>query len=198
MGIGAHEKQVIGDEFKRRARNLNLVLDIESDENKRIYGDGWYQFLARCKGTLGSESGVTIFDIDDRVRETCELIHSYLPDLPFEDLWKRYLHRFEDNIYYRTMSPRIFEAAAFQVCQIMFEGKYSGVVEPMVHYIPLKQDFSNFAEVLGMFRNRSLRNFLTMNSYKGLILSGTYSYQSFMDSFDRELMKEGLIPERGR
>ena len=57
------------------------------------------------------------------------------------------------KIPYRTISPRNFEAAAFRVCQILYEGHYSGVMEPMRHYIPLRKDFSNFDEVVERFRD---------------------------------------------
>ena len=66
--------------------------------------------------------------------------------MALEDLTS--LPRWEDNVYYRTISPRHFEAAAFRICQVLFEGRYSGVLEPMVHYIPLKKDFSNIDEVI--------------------------------------------------
>ena len=58
------------------------------------------------------------------------------------------LGRWDDNFSYRTISPRHFEAAAFRICQVMFEGEYSDVLRPMVHYVPLKKDFSNFDQVV--------------------------------------------------
>ena len=63
------------------------------------------------------------------------------------------LPRWEDVVFYRTISPRHFEAAAVRVCQILFEGRYSEAMEPMVHYIPLKKDFSNLDEVLERTRS---------------------------------------------
>jgi len=70
------------------------------------------------------------------------------------------------------MSPRVFEAAAVRSCQILFEGRYSGILEPMVHYIPLKKDFSNFEEVLRRYRDESIRRELTENAHRDLIASG--------------------------
>ena len=64
-----------------------------------------------------------------------------------EEAYELLLYQYEDNIPYRTISPRHFEASALRLCQILLEGKYSGVMRPMVHYIPLKKDFSNFDEV---------------------------------------------------
>ena len=102
----------------------------------------------------------------------------------------------EDNIYYRTISPRHFEAAAFRVCQILFEGRYSGIMEPMVHYLPLKKDFSNFDDVIRMFKNAALRKEVTDNAYDDLIASELYAYKrSVEESFDKVLLEAGLKPE---
>ena len=67
-----------------------------------------------------------------------------------EALQEGALGRWDHNFSYRTISPRHFEAAAFRICQVLFEGEYSGVLRPMVHYIPLKKDFSNFDQVVGL------------------------------------------------
>src|SRR5262249_17794831 len=72
MGKGAREKGGIAEGFLKRAEGLGLKLDIEHTEKKRIYGDAWYRFTADCKGFLGVEAGVSIFDLDDTVRIECE------------------------------------------------------------------------------------------------------------------------------
>ena len=96
----------------------------------------------------------------------------------------------------RTISPRHFEAAAFGVCQILFEGHYSGAMEPMRHYIPLRKDFSNFDEVIGRFRDESLRRELAANARRDLVDSGNYGYEAFVAGFDRTLEEAaGLDPE---
>jgi hypothetical protein len=81
------------------------------------------------------------------------------------------------------------------VCQILFEGKYSGILQPMVHYIPLKKDFSNLDDVIRGFRDAALRRTLTENAYRDLIASGGYSYERFVASFDDELLAAGLQPQ---
>ena len=197
MGRGSQEKHLIGVEFKNRAMEVGLRVDIETEEAKRIYGDSWFKFLANCKSVLGVEAGVSVFDIDNVVRpQYAKLVKGHpdlsFPDCPFEEVYEAILAPYEEKIFYRTISPRHFEAAAFRVCQILFEGKYSGVLKPMVHYIPLKKDFSNFGNVVDMFRNASLRQTLTENAYQDLIASGRYSYEGFVQGFDGELLSRGL------
>jgi hypothetical protein len=140
---------------------------------------------------LGTESGVSIFDTEDLVRTEYERLTAEHPSISFAELSERLLNKWEDNIPYRTVSPRHFEAAALRVCQILFAGKYSGILEPMVHYIPLEKDFSNIDEVLRRFRDPAVRRRLTENAYADLIASGRYSYKRFVESFDGELVASG-------
>jgi hypothetical protein len=195
MGRGAREKAEIGLQFAERARAYDLKLDIAVDEASRIYGDDWFRFLANCRGVLGVEAGVSVFDIDDSVREAYDRLVAADPDVTFEEIEARILAPKEDTIFYRTVSPRHFEAAALRVCQIMFEGSYSGVLEPMIHYIPLRKDFSNLDEVVQRFRDHELRRTLTENAYSTLIASGLYSYRRFVEEFDAGLLAEGFSPE---
>lgn len=200
LGRESQEKHLIGEEFKKRAAPIGLRVDIETEETKRIYGKAWPMFLANCKAVLGVEAGVSVFDIDNVVRpqyaEMCEGHPDVsFPKCSFEEVYEAILAPHEGKIYYRTISPRHFEAAAFHICQILFEGKYSGILQPMVHYIPLKKDFSNFERVIHSFRDSELRKELTENAYRDLIASGKYSYQHFIETFDEELLALGLSPE---
>jgi hypothetical protein len=195
MGKGGQEKHEIAIGFLQRANGSDLKIDIESDERQRIYGKGWYKFLANCRAVLGVEAGVSIFDLEDKVRGECERLISKNPRISFEEISKKVLQPWEANIPYRTISPRHFEAAAFRVCQILFEGNYSGVMQPMVHYIPLEKDFSNYEDVLRMFKDRKLRSELTENAYRDLIASGKYSYRKFIQEiFDKWLLDCEFAP----
>ena len=90
------------------------------------------------------------------------------------------LARWDGVVDLRTIGPRHFEAAAFRVCQVLFEGRYAGVMEPMRHYIPLRKDFSNFDQVVARCATPSVRRELTENAHRDLIASGDYDYAQFV------------------
>jgi len=185
MGKGAQEKHEIGIRFRECASASGLKTDIETDERRRIYGRRWYEFLANCRAVLGVEAGVSIFDLEDKVRIECERLIAENPRIRFGEVSKRVLQPWEGNVPYRTISPRHFEAAALRVCQILSEGDYSGVMQPMVHYIPLKKDFSNFGDVIRMLKDKKLRSRFIENAYRDVVASGQYSYRKFIEeSFD--------------
>ncbi|MBL7069131.1 MAG: hypothetical protein ISS34_04665 [Candidatus Omnitrophica bacterium] len=195
MGKGAREKYDIAAGFRERAKGLRLKNDIKTDEESRIYGKDWYKFLADCRATLGAESGASIFDIDGTIYDEYLKAVKIDPKITFNQMWEKFLHKWENNIPNRTFSQRHFEAAALQTCQILFEGGYSGVMRPMVHYIPLRKDFSNFDEVIGLFKDGNFRRQIVKNAYQDLILSERYTYKRFIEVFDMELLKGGFKPK---
>lgn len=195
MGKGAHEKHEIGARFREEAAGEGLALDIETAEHERIYGNDWLRFLGNCRAVLGVEAGTSIFDVDDEIIPRYEALRASCPDLPYEEVYRRVLEPHDGTgIKYRTVSPRVFEAAATRSCQILFEGRYSGVLRPMAHYIPLRKDFTNLPEVLRLFRDDGLRRELTDNCHRDLIASGTYGYRSFVAEFDAGLVAAGVVP----
>lgn len=191
MGRGAQEKWRIGREFLDRLQGHGLKLDISWQERDRIYGNRWYKFLGRCTATLGVESGVSITDLDGKIYQQYQQIMAEEPDMSFEEFSDRVLAEDEEKIPLRVISPRCFEAAAMRTCQIMFEGEYNGIMQPMVHYIPLKKDFSNFDEAIQLFRKAEVRRDLTQNAYGDLVESRRYSYQKFVENFDQHLIDAG-------
>jgi hypothetical protein len=193
VGRGGLEKYEIGVEFLERARGLGLRLDIACGEEDRIYGEDWDRFIAGCRAFLGTESGVSVVDLEDEVFAEYSRLVATGRTVTVEELERGSMARWQ-GIPYRTISPRHFEAAALRVCQILYEGRYSGAMEPMVHYIPLAKDFSNFDEVIELFRDPVVRARLTENARRDLIASGAWGYEAFVRGFDATLAEEGLEP----
>jgi hypothetical protein len=79
---------------------------------------------------------------------------------------------------------RIFEAIALRTALILFEGTYSGVVVPNLHYIPLKKDLSNFDEVLKQLADDEYLERLTQRAWDDIVGSGRYSYRAFIEMVD--------------
>ena len=196
MGRAAREKHEIGSRFLELASGLGLRMDISSEEGKRIYGKQWLEFLGNCRATLGVEAGVSIVDIDNVIIPRYQRMVAEKAEMDFEEAYEQLLYEYDGKgIYYRTISPRVFEAATVRTCQILFEGRYSEILKQMVHYIPLKKDFSNFDDVIRMYRDESFRRELTENAYRDLIASGKYSYRRFIREFDEGLVRAGIQPE---
>jgi hypothetical protein len=194
MGSGSLEKSFIGERFKELTAGTGLKVDIDTSEEGRLYGEDWYRFLGRCRAVLGVESGTSYIDLEDEVLRDYEARIADGRPVTLAGLQEGALGRWDHNYSYRTISPRHFEAAAFRILQVMFEGEYSGVLEPMVHYVPLKKDFSNFDQVVALISDRAVREEIVENAHRDLIRSGRYSYERFVAGVDADLVAGGLDP----
>lgn len=183
MGKGAQEKTDIAKFFIKNPKDLNLNIKIKEED--RLYGEDWYVFLSECKATIGVEAGVSIFDIKGKIRKEVEDYLIENPKIEFKELYDNFLFKYEDNIPYRMISPRIFEAAAFKCLMILFEGDYNGLIKPNIHYLELKKDFSNYDEIIDILKNNQDFVYeIIENAYTDLIKSEKFSYKNFIFHFD--------------
>jgi len=192
--MGRDEKSEIGPRFSELAAKTDLSTDIEVSHESLLPGDRWFRFIAGCRTMLGVESGTTAFDLEDEILDHYNRLAAEGREVGLEDLRGGPLDRWEDRIYYRTIGPRHFEAAALGVCQVLFEGRYSGLMEPMVHYIPLRKDFANFDEVVTLIKDPALRGELAANAHRDLIASGEHTFEGLIERFDLTLREAGLQP----
>lgn len=174
------EKVFIGEEMRRRASEAGLMVDIELKELERIYGPDWYRFLGSCRATLGTESGANILDEDGLLRGLA-LRHA---KMPFNEFAATYLRGKEGAIHMNQISPKIFEAIRLRTALILFEGRYSGVIEPDRHYISLKKNFSNVTDVFSKLADLTYLDSITSRAYDDVIASGRYSYSTFVNGID--------------
>lgn len=196
LGSLAQEKTWIAQGFLERAVRYNLVCDIAWKEEDRIYGAAWDEFISSCKAMLGTESGASITDFDGSVeRRTKEYLSAH-PDADFWEVYEKVLAPYDGNLVENTISPRIFECAAHRTALVLFPGEYAGVIRPWEHYIPLKKDFSNFAEVVERIRDLDYLEQMTLHTYDDLIASGRYSYRKMVETFDRAIAEVGIDARR--
>lgn len=198
LGKGGLEKIEIAQKFQSHAEGTGLRLDIKYKEADRLYGDRYWKWLSNCRAILGVESGASIFDLDNEVWDEYHRrlgnkarIRNYM--LPYEKMPPELMKKWENKISYRAISPRYFEAAAFNICQVLYLGEYNGIIQPWIHYLPLERDFSNFHQIIYLMKNDKGRD-VRQNARRDLIESGKYTYRKFIEGFDQELLKQGLSP----
>ncbi len=181
------EKVTIAQKMKAICEDRGIPVDIEWREEERIYGDQWYTFVGNSKATLGTESGSNVFDDFGDIKEGIEKALKLNPSLSYEEAHAQFIGEKEGQIKMNQVSPRIFESIAFKTALILFEGTYSGVVQPDLHFIPLKKDFSNIDNVLNKLADDNYLEQLTERAYKDIIESGKYSYETFVRDIEEFL-----------
>lgn len=192
-----YEKYIIGERVKEAAQRQGIRVDIETADSERIYGRDWYRFLGGVRATLGTESGCNLFDFDGSVQTDIDRWEKAHPGGSFEELWEDFLKNREGPVRTNQISPKVFEAITLRTALILFEGDYSGVVKPDVHYIPLKKDFSNLDDVFRKVRDLEYLHKLTDRAYQDIVVEGRYGYRDFVEGFD-ELLAEHVIWRKKR
>lgn len=167
-GPEAAEKWQIAERFLAHPAAAELVVDVSCDEADRIYGERWWAFLGASRATLGAESGTTI---------------------PAQEATGG------AAIPYRTISPRHLEAAALGTCQLLLEGRYSGLMEPDVHYLAVRKDYANLDDAVAQLRHPARRAEVARRARADLVDSGALAYDRLIARIDAELA-EALGPPR--
>lgn len=190
FGRLAYEKRKIGEDVQRlvAASGRPMRLDISSRWEDRLGLDDWFAFLARCKATLGVESGASIFDLRGDLDARIARIEAELgPARDTPDYVRRYLDALADleqAFEYNQISPRHFEAAATRTLQIMYPGRYSGIFEAGRHYLPLERDGSNLDEVLDVLHDPAAVRGMVERTHRDIILDDRYWVEGFVRRFD--------------
>ena len=190
LGQLGNEKWEIADRFASHARNTGLRLNLSYAEADRLYGEAWTRFIAQCKSMLGVESGASVFDFDGSLQSRVEHYVASHPGATFEEVQAKFLLPYEGRIRQNQISPRCFEAAALRTAMVLYEGEYSGVLRPGLHFIPLRKDFSNFAEVLYALRDPQQLQRMVDRTYEEVARDERYSYRAFIRRFDERVEEE--------
>ena len=192
LGGFGQEKWEIGQRFKEDASRYGLRCDIAFSEAERIYGEKWIRFISGTKAVLGTESGASVIDFDDQIRNSVEAYEAQCPDASFEDVQDRCFKDQDGDIVIHVISPRCFEAAALRTLMILYPGEYSGVLEAGRHYVPLEKDHSNMDEVVETLRDPRRAGEIIENAYKEVACSGRWTFASMVAHFDKVVQEEAF------
>ena len=184
LGELGQEKWNIGQKVAIDAFQYGLTVDLAYREEERLYGEDWFRFLSNCKATLGVESGASVFDFSGRIQSEVERAALEHPDWTFSELQRRYFLDLEGRIVLNQISPRCFEAAALKTLMILYEGRYSDRLIPWRHYLPLKKDHSNFAEIVSVLRDEARVTEIVECAYREVALNPDNSFKEFVRIFD--------------
>lgn len=187
------EKLLIGKRMKAICEQYGVAANIEVTEEARIYGSAWPAFIGDCRAVLGTESGSNVFDFDGSVKPAVDAYVAAHPEADFETVHALFLEKLDGRIRMNQVSPRIFEAIAMRTGLVLFEGDYSGVVRPLEHFIPLKKDFSNVADVLRAVSDDAVLGAMTERAYNDIIASGKYHFRAFVRRIDEHI--DSKVPQ---
>lgn len=181
------EKIEIGRVVKLYCQQHGVPQNIEWSETERIYGPKWYEFIASCRSMLGSESGCNVFDWDGTLNDKINKYRKKNPGANDEDVYVDLIQSNEIPELMNQISPRVFESIALGTALVLFEGGYSGVIQPDKHFIALKKDGSNLKEVIDRLKDAKYIDHMVEQAYCDVIKYNGYHYQAFVEHIDQDI-----------
>lgn len=102
-------------------------------------------------------------------------------DLAFDEIYERfYRDRPRPPFHAKAISSRHFDAIGTLTCQILLEGRYNDILIPGVHYLALKSDFSNVADVMDEFRDPGRRQAVATAAHELAMAAHTHRHRIAM------------------
>lgn len=185
------DKYEIGRRTRQACNDRGIITDIAMDEQSRIYGPDWFDFIEDCRAMLGSESGSNIFDFDGSIEaQYKELTQANNGNPPSYEEFAPYVTEREGEIDMGQISPRVFECATLRTPMVLYRGRYSDAIEPDTHYIPLEKDFSNIDEVLESLKDDAALEEMADRAYQHLVASGIFTYQAFCERIHMAMVSQ--------
>lgn len=181
------EKVNIGKLVKGYCEERRIPHDIAWTEEARIYGAKWYEFMVSCRAMLGSESGSNVFDWNGDLESRITSYKLANPRAGDEEVYGAVVAAEEQPGVMNQVSPRVFECISARTAMVLFEGRYSDVVEPGRHFIPLRKDGANLDEVFAQLRDPVLVDDMTERAWREVIESGRFGYPAFIRMVDAEM-----------
>jgi hypothetical protein len=190
--FGSHGqlKHRIAEVVRERAGGLGLRTDISTRPEDTIYGAGWLDFLMSGRAVIGSESGSSVLDAQGEIQRRISRLLAERPDLTFDDVDSQMPSGWDSYAFF-AISPRHLEAVITKTAQVLVEGRYSGVLEPERHYIPLRRDFSNLDEALDRLHDAAAVETMTERAYQDVYLSGRNNLSVLADQLYAEIGPHG-------
>ena len=149
-------KWTIGRDVAVASKSRGLTTDIILGENGTLYGKAWLDLLNKSKFTLGSNSGSSLLDPRGHLQKEVKMYLANHPNAGFDEVEEHCFKGLDGRYLFTAISPRVMEAALLDSCQILVKGKYSGIVAPWDHYIPIEHDASDFDDVFKAMHDKGL------------------------------------------
>lgn len=188
-------KAEIGRRFAAECTERGIKHDIAVDEDSRFHGHAWLEFIRRCRVQLGSPSASNVFDLDGSLHEFVQRAYDRSRgQIKYSDVRDKIESR---KVHWDNgqISPRVFEAVASRTALAMIRSRYSGVLEPDEHYIPVNPDYSNIDDVFRRIDDVESLQAMADRAFDHVVGNKANHYSGYVaridDLLDETLKKKG-------
>lgn len=183
LGWRGQVKHRLAQALGPAAARAGLRADVSTAEGKILFGDDWFSLLASSRVVAGCESGASAMDPRGEVRVLEASLRAADPALSFEQFAARMPAGWDGHAF-GAIGPRHFEAALVGSCLLLVEGHYDGLLEPEVHYLPVRSDLSDVDAACERLGDAALVQRLADRAHQALVAGGEHSYRAFARRFE--------------
>ena len=158
---------------------------------RQLVGDDWFRLLLSARWVPGVEGGASINDRDGSLFRAVAAWRASHPDGSYEEAEAACFPGRDGELDYRVISPRHLEAAASRTAQVLVEGDYNGLLQPWVHYLPLRPDLANAAEVAARMADEAVRTEMADRARRDLVDSGLTASSAMRAATSAALARSG-------
>jgi hypothetical protein len=196
LGWRGQVKHRLAEALEPAAGRAGLRADVATAEGNVLFGDDWFGLLASSRVVAGCESGASAMDPRGEVRALEASLRAADPALSFEQFAARMPAGWDGHAF-GAISPRHFEAALVGSCQLLVQGGYDGLLEPDVHYVPVRPDLTDIDAACERLGDTALVQRLADRAHRDLVASGEHTYPAFARRFE-DVVADVLPAHPGR
>ena len=193
LGSEAGEKGKLAIKFSIIAKEAGFECDVSTRSEDVLLGDDWYRFLGNSKYTVSAKGGATLADPKGKLADQVRRMHlreSAVSNNVINSRLKRHLGRTGN---FTAISPRIFEASAMGVCQILKRDDYFDGFEEWKHYVPIDKDLQSYTDAFNLMRDDARAIEIVKASQEFLLGSDKYTYKNFLRGLSKEIGLTGSV-----
>lgn len=180
LGTRASEKASVAVGFTQLAEEHGFRCDVSTRDEDVLLGDDWYRFLGNTRFTVGAKGGASLADPTGRLADQVRRMRIRTPAIQDDEVCGQLKMQRGKPGDFSAVSPRIFEAAAMGVCQIMKRDNYVEGLEPWKHYVPIDSLSRLDDAVIKVMRDHDRAAEIIEASQELLIHSGNFTYRRFL------------------
>ena len=188
LGEHGQHKARIAELFEGAARRKNLRTDISTRNEDVLAGYDWFDFLLRCRATIGVEGGASVLDRNGEIKDRVDAYLRNCPGATFEETRRNCFPGDDNKLGLSCISPRHLEACATGTLQFLIEGGYNGILRPWRHYVPIKKDYSNLDDALDILNDRERMREMTEAAFADIVKSGKWTYKAFVHDIESTII----------
>ena len=169
------QKSNIAKSIASEAYKYGLIVDVDSSEASRIYGDKWFDFLNEGLVAVGTPSGSDFLDMYG--------VHSE-PWVPRKKTVRTFPKPI--NAAYSVISPRVFDYISNGCLLALTRGSYSDIPIKNRHYLELNDDASNITEIVKFAKSH---NGLLMrkNAISEILLNQDFHISAYVKAIEAQI-----------